>query len=224
MIQKRDEHDAGVPGRPKVVAFYTIGTPYEGEAEVLKDSLESFEYSYLVCGIPNLGTWQKNTQFKGVFIQEMLKEHPGQPLLYLDVDAIMQKEPVVLDNLDADIAAVHHLSKEQNGQIILGQELLSGTVFFGNTKACKDVVDQWVLINERYPEKLPNGKEAWDQRTLQMAIHQVKSCRFVELPQGYTWISELTPKRSKNVEQFIVHTRGARRFKNLINGKAGYAK
>lgn len=200
---------------PLVIAYYTIDTPYQDEAETLKLSLESIGYSYLVCGVPNLGSWQKNTQYKAHFIRAMLNRFPGKPLLYLDVDAIMVKPPVILDGLKADIAAVHFA--RQN-------ELLSGTLWLGNTKQCNRVINKWIRLNEMYPEKLPNGRDAWDQRTLEMAIKKIPNIQFTELPQGYTYIVELTQRRCPDAEPVILHTRGAKRFKNKINGLRGYAQ
>ena len=201
--------------RPLVVAYYTVGTPYEHEAEVLKLSLESIGYSYRVYGVPNLGSWQKNTQYKAEFIKEMLLRFPSQTLLYLDVDAVMVQAPKILDNLKADIAAVHFANSG---------ELLSGTLFLGNTTNCKKVVDEWILLNKKYPETLPNGTQAWDQRTLKMAIKNIPEVSFIELPQSYTFIIELTQRRCPEVTSpVIMHTRGAKRFKNIINGKKGYA-
>jgi len=56
-----------------------------------------------------------------------------------------------------------------------------------------------------------------------MAISKIKGVNFVELPQSYTWIVELT-QRYTDCSPIIMHTRGAKRFKNKINGKKGYAK
>lgn len=208
-------HDARSPKRPFVIAYFTVDTPYEAEAEVLKLSLESVGYSYLVCGIPNLGSWQKNTQMKARFISQMLKEMPGQRLLYMDVDAVMVQPPVLLDEVEADIAAVHFAGRK---------ELLSGTLFLGGTPPCVQVVEKWKELNQRYPDTLPNGKVAWDQRTLAMAIQQTPGVKFVELPQEYTWIIELTQKYMPGLAPIILHTRGAKRFKRKINGQPGFAR
>lgn len=199
---------------PLVIAFFTVGTPYEGEAEVLKLSLESMGYSYLVCGVPNQGSWQKNTQLKAEFIGLMLEEMPGQDLLYLDVDAVMVQAPILLDEMTADVAAVHFCG---------GRELLSGTIFFGGTPLCIEMVERWKQLNLKHPNTLPNGREAWDQRTLAMAIKQTPGLTFEELPQGYTWITELTQRRMPDLAPVILHTRGAKRFKRMINGQTGYA-
>ena len=214
-ILSRSKFNSKNKKRPLVIAYFTADTPYEGEAEVLKLSLESVGYSYEVCGIKNLGNWQKNTQVKSIFVRHMLEKHSNRRLLYLDVDAIMIKPPEILDDLKADIAAVHYAGRS---------ELLSGTLFLGNTRQCKRVVQKWIHLNEEYPERLPNGTEAWDQRTLAMAIKRIKGVNFVELPQEYTWITELTQKYNPGLDPVIMHTRGAKRFKNQMNGKRGYAK
>lgn len=214
-ILKTAGHEVDCPERPLVIAYYTAGTPYEGEAEVLKLSLESVGYGYEVCGIPNQGSWQKNTQIKSRFIWRMLEKYLGRSLLYLDVDAVMVQPPTILDGLKADIAAVHFAKRS---------ELLSGTLFLGNTGPCHRVVLKWIALNERYPKTLPNGREAWDQRTLEMAIKKTDGVNFVELPQEYTWITELTQKYAPGLSPVIMHTRGAKRFKNAIDGKKGYAQ
>ena len=208
-------HDAGQSHRPLVIAYYTVGTPYEGEAEVLKASLETVGYSYDIRGVPHQGSWQRNTQLKANFVQHMLQSYPGKPLLYLDVDAVMVQPPVILDGLEADLAAVHFARKA---------ELLSGTVWFGNTVQCNRIVQKWIHLNQQYPERLPSGKEAWDQRTLAMAIKRVSGAKFVELPQEYTWIVELTQRFAPGLNPVIMHTRGAKRFKRKMNGQKGYAK
>ena len=222
-ILSTDRYDSKVDGRPLIIGYFTVGTPYQDEAEVLRLSLETVGYSYEICGVPNLGSWQKNTQFKADFVRMMLEKYPGRPMVYLDVDAIMVQSPVLFENIDGDIAAVHFIKSIVSGVVHLSEELLSGTVYFANTPACRKVVDAWLQINARHPKTLPNGREAWDQRTLEMAIKQTPSCRFVELPQEYTWITELTQRRAPGLAPVIMHTRGAKRFKNRINGKKGYA-
>lgn len=207
MIIREDQWTSEKPHSFFVVGFYTVATPYEQEKDVLALSLQSLGYSYCLYGVKSQGSWQKNTQLKAQFINHVLNTRVG-PILYLDVDAIMVQHPVALENIQADIAAVHFAG---------GSELLSGTVLFGNTCVCKDVVRRWMEINAQNPINLPDGRAAWDQRTLEMAIKENASCRFVELPQEYTWITELTQKHRPGLAPVIMHTRGAFRFKRIIN-------
>lgn len=207
MIVKEERWDSPNPHPFWVVGFYTVMTPYEKEKDVLKLSLESLGYSYFFGGVQNQGSWQKNTQYKARFMEWVLANIPG-PVLYLDVDAIMVQPPVLLDTIQADIAAVHFSNTT---------EFLSGTVYFSNSPVCKEVVQRWIALNAKYPVKLPDGRPAWDQRTLEMAIRETPGCKFVELPQEYTWITELTQKRYPGLAPVIMHTRGAYRFKRQIN-------
>jgi len=191
--------------KPIVVGYYTKGTPYELEYRKLVVSLEALEYEYDYKAIDSLGSWQKNTQVKAKIIEEMIIKHK-RPILYLDVDAVMIQKPVLLDTVTTPIAAVHFADSG---------ELLSGTIYL-TTKALP-TVKRWQAINALYPEVLPNGQLAWDQRTLKQAIRETE-CPFTELPQEYTWIIELTQRRFPGLAPVILHTRGALRFQDLVNG------
>jgi len=191
--------------KPLIVGYYTKDTPYELEYRKLIVSLEALGYEYDYAAIATLGSWQKNTQQKAQIIEMMLLKHK-RPILYLDVDAVMVQPPVLCDDIDTPIAAVHF---SDSG------ELLSGTVYF--TPDALPTVSQWQALNEKYPETLPNGQLAWDQRTLKMAIKDTQ-CPFTELPQEYTWIVELTQRRYPGLAPVILHTRGALRFQDIMNG------
>ncbi|TRZ51626.1 MAG: hypothetical protein D4S01_04365 [Dehalococcoidia bacterium] len=190
--------------KPLIVGYYTKDTPYELEFRKLVVSLEALGYDYHYAAITNQGSWQKNTQFKAQVIESMLMKH-NRPVLYLDVDAVMVQPPIACDNITTPIAAVHYADSS---------ELLSGTVYF--TPEAMPTVKRWQELNELYPEVLPNGQLAWDQRTLEMAIHET-NCPFTELPQEYTWIVELTQKRFPGLAPVILHTRGALRFQDIMN-------
>jgi len=186
-----------------VIGYYTENSAYEEDAAQLKLSLNALGYEYDIREVPCRGSWQKNTQYKAEFVDKMLEEYPDRPLLYLDVDSVVVSALEEIDKLDCDIAAVHFCD--------INRHLLSGTVYFGNTPECRKLVKEWVAFNKKYPEKLPNGRDAWDQRTLAIVMQAHVGLRFVELPQGYTWITELTQKRMPGLVPIIMHTRGAYR-------------
>jgi hypothetical protein len=196
---------------PLYVSYYTVGTPYEKEAERLKLSLEAMGLPFEHTGVKSLGSWQKNTQFKADFLSDALNRHPGRPLVYLDVDALVLSKPDWSVCAGSDLAAV----------VWFGAELLSGTVYLGNTPGTRTVVDAWIKLNAKYPEKLPNGREAWDQRTLFMAVKET-GVRFIELPRPYTAIIELSNRYfASDPPPVIIHTRGSLRFKDEINAGVG---
>lgn len=197
------------------IAYYTRNTPYEQEAVALRASLDALGLWYDIRGVDSLGSWQKNTQYKARFVREMLNTHLG-PMTYIDVDALVLQPPVLLDTLDCDIAAAK----------FGGHELLSGTVYFGNTPKSRETVDRWIALCEQYPDRFPggllphfpSGGLAWDQRMLDIAIRQT-GAGFVELPPEYTYIVELSQKRYPGVQPVILHTRGSLRFKAQIDGR-----
>jgi hypothetical protein len=199
---------------PLFVAYYTADTPYEFEAVKLRATLEQFKLRHEIHPVPNRGSWQKNTQYKSRFIRDMLQAHHG-PIVYVDVDALVLKPPVLFDELLGDVAAAKFLD----------QELLSGTVWFANTPICRDVVDRWIGNCEKYPDycppgvlrHYPQGEAAWDQRLLDLALCQTPEARFIQLPQEYTYIEDLSRERYPGLDPVILHTRGRSRLEHLVN-------
>jgi hypothetical protein len=197
----------------KFIGYYTTGTPYEAEAEGLKASLNALSLDHDIRPYPNRGSWQKNTQMKSEVVRDFLDAYPNERLVYLDVDAEVKSRPVLLFDLHCDIAAAKHG----------GHELLSGTVYFGGTPACREVVERWIAFCQKYPERLPGGllphfpreDHAWDQRMLDLAVRNT-ACKFVELPMAYTYIQNLSEKMYPDVTPIILHTAASRRYRDII--------
>ncbi len=200
---------------PRFVAYFTEDTPYAHEAELLRESFDALGLSYWIVGIKSLGNWQANTQYKSRFIRDMLAAHPDQPLVYIDVDALVLQRPTLFESLDCDVAAAK----------LGGWELLSGTVYFGGTPKCREIVDRWGALCEQYPQTFPGGllphfpggEVAWDQRMLDLAIRQTEGVRFVELPPAYTYIDGLSTDKYPGVQSVIRHTRGSMRLRHLVD-------
>ena len=83
-------------------------------------------------------------------------------------------------------------------------------------------MEKWIEFNAKYPDRLPDKRPAWDQRTLQMAINATPGLTFYELPQTYTYIVEMTPKKCPGLVPVLLHTRGAFRLKKIINRGGNY--
>lgn len=187
------------------VNYYTIDTPYESEAMVLRESLAALGLRYDLQGVPRFESWQKATQHKADFIRSMMVKHSGERIVWIDADSIVLRRPdLLIGTIAGDVAAV----------IFPGDELLSGVVAF--EPSAIPLVDHWLRINAQYPETLPDGREAWDQRTLHMAIRET-GAKFVELPSGYNYIVGLSQERYPSDDIRIVATRGAFRFKQEID-------
>lgn len=197
---------AGFPGAsmrsiptPIYIGYYTPGD-YEKDARTLTESLDAIGLPHDLINIGTGGTWQEITQRKAIIVKEAMIKHAGRPVVYLDVDCLVIRKPPMLYGLNCDVAAA----------LFGGKVLCSGTVYFGPTKKAMEVVDRWIQINAQYPTHLPDGRDAWDQRTLQMAINQVK-CNFTPLPPEYTYMVGLSQKKYPEVHPIILHTRGSLR-------------
>ncbi len=83
--------------------YFTKNTPYEREVLILLRSLDALGLRHDFIGIPDRGTWQKNTQAKAEIVCQFLDKYPDKRLCYLDVDAVLLSKPVLLDELEADV-------------------------------------------------------------------------------------------------------------------------
>lgn len=185
---------------PVFISYWTTGTKYKEEAEKLAESCQSAGVDYDVREVPNLGTWQKNTQFKPVFIKQMMGEYNGRPVVWVDADARIVEFPELLYTMDADVA-VHYRN---------GNELLSGTVFLSGSLKSKQLLDKWIEITKASPT-------VWDQKTFQDAVEiQLRSgLKLNRLPPSYCQIFDLMADEGEPV---IIHTQASRRLKGEAQG------
>ncbi|MBD8874956.1 hypothetical protein [Roseibium polysiphoniae] len=135
----------------KIVSYYTLNTPYELEVRQLEKSLNDVGVDYIIRGLPARPTWVENCAQKSEFIQAVSAEL-NESFWWLDADAVLNTELPDLE--DCDIAA--HIKD--------GWRLMSGTVFFSNSPACKSIIDLWSLYCRQHPH-------VWDQVMLMIAIH-----------------------------------------------------
>lgn len=184
--------------------YYTPG-PYEREAAVLIESLDALGLPHQIRAVPSRGSWQANTQMKAEIVRDVLGHgDPGWRWCYIDVDSIVLARPAVLDTVEADIAAVMF-----NGRI-----LLSGVVLFNDNARTLACVNRWAELCRQYPTTLPDGRESWDQRVLQMAIRETPGLKFAELPPAYNYMVGLSQKAYPGISPVILATRGALRFQD----------
>lgn len=157
---------------PLFVSYYTRGSPYEAEAQALSEGLRAFGLSHEICGVTPRGSWEKNCAYKPTFILDMLVKHPGTPIVWVDADARIRRRPDLFDSLDCDIAF------HRKG----GEELLSGTLYFGPTKAAMEILREW-------QSRCADNPLEWDQRCLDSVVKENRpGARFGELPASYVSI------------------------------------
>ncbi len=186
--------------------YFTKNTPYEREVLILLRSLDALRLHHEFIGIPDRGTWQKNTQAKAEIVCQFLDRYPGKRLCYLDVDAVLLFKPTLLDELEADVGCTLFGN---------GAELCGGTIFLQSNDRTKAMAKRWVEINAKYPDTLPNGAAAWDQRTLEMAIIEgvdAGTLTFKELPQEYCYMIGNSQRQYPGLVPVILHSSAAMRW------------
>lgn len=161
---------------PTYVCFYTLNTIYEQEAARLRRSLDRLGLLHDLRGVVDRGSWAANAGLTASFLCDMLEEYAGRPIVYLDADAIVWKQPILLDTLNpsnCDIAA----HRRANG------ELLNGTLWLSNSPACRN------LIRDYRARVLASPGERNEQRHLDLAIKAADSLRVIDLPASYCYIA-----------------------------------
>lgn len=187
---------------PLFISYYTVGTPYRQEADALRESLEAWGLDYRIYGRPCRGSWQANTQQKAEVVAEAMAD--GRAVVWLDADARVERPPTLLHDLTCDFAA-HWL----------GNEMLSGTIYFGATEAARLLVKAWQTWNRENP----NGRHG-DQQNLQNAVEHMTGLDVFRLPPEYTWIQatvdtpeDISFRRYGRRAAVIRHTQASRRMR-----------
>lgn len=189
------------------IGFYSIGTPYEQEAQTLAASLERVGMKHRIAGFKNRGSWYDNTAAKADLIIEARKSLTG-PLLYVDVDAFVHV------NVEADLLAltagcdfgVHMFAGPAKGKnrkdvcrcvAMAGRaygdkscdrehRLLSGTLFFGDTPAALALCENWVALNHTMRER--GLMQGGGQKNLWFLTTCMKDLKIARLPGRYTYV------------------------------------
>lgn len=184
---------------PVFICFYTRNTAYEGLAQRLRLSLEKYGLDYKIVAVDTMGSWEHNCAYKARFVREQWGEL-GRPVVWLDADATVESDPVLLRRCGADFA----VSKTH------GWEFGSGTVFFGATPAAGRLLDRWVLRCEADPL-------LWDQMHLDAAWADIASEEALItqwLPKSYLYIFD----HERDVAPVITHWQASRTEKAVVSG------
>jgi|Laugresu1bdmlbsd_1035121.scaffolds.fasta_scaffold04034_6 hypothetical protein len=177
----------------EILSGYTLNTPYENEIKFLIESLKKFNFSCdHIVPYKNQGTWEKNCQYKAIIIKEKLKELK-KPVVWLDADAVIVKNPILFENIKEDMASCQWYGG-----------LISGTLYFKNNEKINEVINEWIELNEQNPKE-------WDQKTL-TRVAKNKEISIKILPLSYCKIDYFKTKNA-----FIMQNQASRRFKRIIN-------
>lgn len=182
-----------------IVTYYTFNTGYEEEVKNLIESVKNFNLPFDSVGIPDQGSWQLNTQFKGYFIKNMMIKHFPLDIFYLDADARLYRHPTLFDKVNFDIAFHYYKLLE----------LLSGTLYFSNNAKVFELVERWISMMQEFPAEK-------DQKMLNDTVEQSLdlNLNIRRLPPEYCKIFDLMGDVKNPV---IEHFQASRRFKKRLD-------
>jgi len=190
-----------------VVSYYTIGTPYEYEADLLRGSLHAFKYEHSIVARPNTGSWVSNTCTKADVILKAW-ETSKLPIVWLDADSIVQKPLTLLEthaNLRTDFGAhfaAKPTTKKQNA-------IWSGTLFFNKTEGAEALLKKWA-------HRCATNTSQWDQEHLKTSLDDLPGTVYVDLP--ITYVKRVGKDGYPDEEAHVLHTRAASRLRKVIDG------
>lgn len=174
-----------------ITSFYTLNTPYQRVMhDYLMPSLLNLPIERDIRGVPNLGSWQKNTSYKARFLWEMLNKHPDKNIVFLDGDAELLKYPKIFEEIPEEYIIASHIldrnlwyGKEYG---LNRYELLSGTLWLRNCSETKNLLIDWV-------DRVEKSKN-WEQRVLHQLVKE-KNIPVYHLPLEYCYIISLPDGR-----------------------------
>lgn len=172
----------------RICTFHT-NSKYEYIAKRMIESAERFGLTGKSVKKPHHGKWWENVNHKPAVILDALKANSGQPLLYIDADAIVDAAPTIFDNCDADIAAHFEAPNKPCG----------GTLWFSGGKRSVALVEAWINEIAKAP------KQPDDAVNLGTAIRQVSGLRVLHLPPAYLWHETTMRRRFPTAKPVIRH-------------------
>lgn len=193
----------------KVIAYYTEGTAYKQEADRLKASLEDVGLDYEITPVKNLGSWQLNTRYKATFIREQIEKNlNGEPLLYLDVDAVVKEYPHELENIKESIAVRFEDFPWQKNNCLSGTILIKPNVSM--IRLCKD----WELKNHLTKDENKNlEQDNLGELLNEYCFNYPDHFNYKILDVEYCFIFDIHKKMYPNKQPIIEHLQASRRLK-----------
>jgi hypothetical protein len=192
--------------RPIVVSFFTKGTGYELEIKRLEESCIKFGLEHDFVGAENRGSWRANIHGRIQILRDFLDKHVGRDILYVDADGAFMHYPELLDNFEADFAAVkmdraRYWPENWNKTANYRYEILGGTMFFANNKRSRALLEAWEELDAPMATSL-------SQVHLIKAMEMVPGLKYVPLPDNYCQIFDIMASAG---EPIIEHYQASRR-------------
>ncbi len=181
-----------------VCGYYTPG-PYAKEAERLIASLEAFDIPYDLTCANDLANqpWLSVTRAKPQKVKEALMKYTTRPILWLDADAIVKRDP----RLTLPNSWIGDHIPAMSVHLFGGVRACSGTMIFRPSVASLECIDWWV-------DHLKENEECRleDVMGLMPGLDRSLSCE-------WCWIFDLSTKRYGQCDVIIEHLQASREYR-----------
>lgn len=178
--------------------YYTIDTSYEDRYREMVESAKKYakDLKIICTPVDDRGMWLLNCGLKPMVIMDVMRDNPGEDIMYLDVDGKFDRRFVAPRFKESIGIFTSHKG-----------EMLSGTIFIkGNDEGRKAVID-WFNYQRDNPKIL-------DQKAFHTSLQKNKT-KYYNIGQEYCHIFDwkITGK------PFIVHYQESRKTKRGNNMK-----
>jgi len=195
---------------PLVISFFTAGTPYELEAQRLRQSCTELNIEHVIDAQPSGGTWARNCAMKGPFVCAQL-EQLRRPVLWIDADATVMRPLDCLAELRCDLACYVRwpAPNQPPGLDSSYMPFMSGTVYFAFSPGGRRAAQLWATYCRAYSTLL-------DQECLALAWWDLRrELSFHLLPQGFCKVFDQAWLESSH-DTYILHHQASRRLGRLV--------
>lgn len=197
---------------PTVISFYTIGTPYQTEAQNLIESCKKFEIDYDIEGVESFGCWELNCAYKAFFIYKKLMECK-KPLLWVDADGVFVSKPNWIEVFNFDFAVRMH----EDLPFDHPSKVISSTLYVAYNARTQGLIKLWARECEKQLLDPERTEEFWDQIALRDALlSKQNEAHIASMPIAYSKIFDHPQDNEQVFDTVIEHYQASRRYKNLI--------
>lgn len=193
-----------------IITFYTPS--YEKVVEPLIASIDKLGLALYSERLPEQEEWELACALKPQFIQFCQRRFTGRRLLWVDADAVVHRDPWPL-LMSAELADFGWHTRVGPGRE--EGEVLSGTLLINPTANARELVDRWLLWQQKSPMR-------WDQKVLADVIaEQLRRGRLNAQALGpeLCMIFDTMRREHPGVSPVIEHFQASRQVKAMRQGK-----
>lgn len=179
-------------GRIIYVSFYTKGDFELIAKNYLLPSMEKLDLEIDVEVLEPFDSWLKAVRHKIAFMSEKAEQYPNNPIVWLDVDLRVKKDPTpYFQHLSEECdLAIHRKNTDRT--------LLGAVYMLGATPGRKIILDMWAY----YREKM---RGFVDDIILTKTIDQLHKLKIAQLPTEYSYVEHQHEKIDDPFIQVYCH-------------------